>query len=297
MESALRAIHAPPESFPSPPYLSVASKRVTYRDGRLELDNGRCRDTTLVVYFCGPRPAEDGELQAERGGRPARRRPERERRAHPALGAAAARRRWSTSLRRPGSASASWSGSIPSSGTLSSFDKVTLVLAKPLHGVVPKIVGLDWQKASCEAAPPAAAREGAVERNAGRRAGAARRRRGRAGYAGHRHAGKRRLTEPRALEAVAPRSSAARVIPIRGPVTMRGVSARAAELERHAVERQRRRASRVIAERLAELARARAEARKRVDARGARASCRDRASARARGSARRLRDRARRRRS
>ena len=33
-------------------------------------------------------------------------------------------------------------GQIPRKGTLSSYDKVTLVLAKPLHGTVPKIVGL-----------------------------------------------------------------------------------------------------------------------------------------------------------
>ena len=30
----------------------------------------------------------------------------------------------------------------PAAGNLSSFDKVTLVLAKPLHGLVPKTVGL-----------------------------------------------------------------------------------------------------------------------------------------------------------
>ena len=32
------------------------SRRVTYRDGRTELDNGLCRDTTLVVYFSGDGP-------------------------------------------------------------------------------------------------------------------------------------------------------------------------------------------------------------------------------------------------
>jgi beta-lactam-binding protein with PASTA domain len=35
----------------------------------------------------------------------------------------------------------------PAGGTLSSFDKVTLVLAKPLHGVVPKTVGLTLKSA------------------------------------------------------------------------------------------------------------------------------------------------------
>src|SRR5207249_10888794 len=36
----------------------------------------------------------------------------------------------------------------PRTGTLSSFGRVTIVLAKPLHGTVPKIVGLKWWKAS-----------------------------------------------------------------------------------------------------------------------------------------------------
>ena len=35
----------------------------------------------------------------------------------------------------------------PAGGTLSSFDKVTLVLAKPLHGLVPKTIGLTLRAA------------------------------------------------------------------------------------------------------------------------------------------------------
>ena len=38
----------------------------------------------------------------------------------------------------------------PKTGTLSSFDHVTLVLAKPLHGTVPKLTGLTWTKASAK---------------------------------------------------------------------------------------------------------------------------------------------------
>jgi beta-lactam-binding protein with PASTA domain len=38
----------------------------------------------------------------------------------------------------------------PSAGRLSSFDKVTLVLAKPQHGVVPKVVGLSVRDARAE---------------------------------------------------------------------------------------------------------------------------------------------------
>ena len=35
----------------------------------------------------------------------------------------------------------------PSTGGLSSWSKVTLVMAKPLHGVVPAVVGLDLRAA------------------------------------------------------------------------------------------------------------------------------------------------------
>ena len=36
---------------------------------------------------------------------------------------------------------------IPAKGRLSSFDKVTIVFAKPTHGVIPKVVGLPVAKA------------------------------------------------------------------------------------------------------------------------------------------------------
>ena len=49
---------------------------------------------------------------------------------------------------KPGSALDIVVRQFPSTGTLSSFGRVTIVLAKPLHGTVPPIVGLRWQKAS-----------------------------------------------------------------------------------------------------------------------------------------------------
>ena len=39
---------------------------------------------------------------------------------------------------------------VPRTGTLSSFQRVTIVLAKPLHGTVPKLVGLSWSHASAK---------------------------------------------------------------------------------------------------------------------------------------------------
>ncbi|HJX46580.1 MAG TPA: PBP1A family penicillin-binding protein [Gaiellaceae bacterium] len=141
MESAFTALHAAPETFASPPYLSVVSRRVTYRDGRTELDNGHCRDTTLVVYFSGNGPPTTANCRVNEVEVPnvvgwklssARVRLE----AQPLTPQliykpATAGQRIGTVLRQ-----------YPAGGNLSSFDKVTLVLAKPLHGVVPLLVGL-----------------------------------------------------------------------------------------------------------------------------------------------------------
>jgi beta-lactam-binding protein with PASTA domain len=41
-------------------------------------------------------------------------------------------------------------GQFPARGTLSSYDKVTLVLAKPLHGTVPKVTGVSVERAQAK---------------------------------------------------------------------------------------------------------------------------------------------------
>jgi penicillin-binding protein 1A len=56
-QSALTALGEPPESFPFVSWPAGVAQRVTYRDGRIERDNGRCRDTELLVYFAGRGPA------------------------------------------------------------------------------------------------------------------------------------------------------------------------------------------------------------------------------------------------
>jgi penicillin-binding protein 1A len=146
MESALAAMNTQPKSFPSPPYLSAAARRVTYRDGTIELDNGLCRTTTTIVYFAGRGPAKTADCKRNEVDVPnvvgsaletARARLE----AQPltpqvVYKPATAGQRVGVVLRQ-----------FPKSGTLSSFDKVTLVLAKPLHGLVPQTVGLTLQAA------------------------------------------------------------------------------------------------------------------------------------------------------
>jgi penicillin-binding protein 1A len=141
MESALAAMNAQPESFPSPPYFSVQSRRVTYRDDRIELDNGLCKTTSLLVYFVGRGPSRTADCKLNEVDVP------------DVVGTtvAAARARLQAQPLTPQlvyepAAAGQRIGIVlkqyPAGGTLSSFDKVTLVLAKPLHGRVPGTVGL-----------------------------------------------------------------------------------------------------------------------------------------------------------
>ncbi|HET7572054.1 MAG TPA: PBP1A family penicillin-binding protein [Gaiellaceae bacterium] len=62
-ESALDAEDVAAESFPPAPYLSGELRRVTYRDGRIELDNGLCRDTSVLVYFSGRAPQRTADCK------------------------------------------------------------------------------------------------------------------------------------------------------------------------------------------------------------------------------------------
>jgi penicillin-binding protein 1A len=149
MQSALETIGARPSSFPAPPYLSVESKRVTYRDGQIELDNGRCRDVSLLVYFSGHGPRRTASCKVNEVDVPD----------VTGLGVAAARVRLSAQPltaqviykpAAPGQRTDIVLRQYPASGTLSSFDKVTLVLAKPLHGTVPNLVGLSVGQAKAK---------------------------------------------------------------------------------------------------------------------------------------------------
>ncbi|MDX6485141.1 MAG: hypothetical protein QOF43_294, partial [Gaiellaceae bacterium] len=146
MESALKLINAQPSGFAAPPYVSVGARRVTYRDGQVELDNGHCRDVSLVVYFTGHGPRKTANCKLNEVEVPnvtgwkldaARVRLE----AQPltpqlVYKPAKAGQRLDHVLKQ-----------FPKAGTLSSFQKVTLVLPKPLHGRVPSIVGLNLRQA------------------------------------------------------------------------------------------------------------------------------------------------------
>ncbi|HEY5099562.1 MAG TPA: PBP1A family penicillin-binding protein [Gaiellaceae bacterium] len=146
MQPALAAMNAQPKSFPSPPYFSTQTRRVTYRDGQIELDDGLCKATSLIVYFTGHAPSRTAGCKRNEVDVPNvvgwKVDSARSRLALQPLTAqlvykpASAGQRIGVVLRQ-----------FPAGGTLSSFDKVTLVLAKPLHGLVPKTIGLTLRAA------------------------------------------------------------------------------------------------------------------------------------------------------
>ncbi|HET8528652.1 MAG TPA: PBP1A family penicillin-binding protein, partial [Gaiellaceae bacterium] len=142
MQAALKRIGAQPQPFPSPPYLSTTPERVTYRDGRIERDNGLCSDTSYLVYFSGDGPAKTADCKHDEVEVPN------------VVGLSVSRARGRLRAQpltaqliykpaAPGERPGVVLKQFPASGTLSSYGRVTLVLAKPLHGTVPKIVGLD----------------------------------------------------------------------------------------------------------------------------------------------------------
>ena len=146
MQAALKDIGAEPRGFPSPPYLSVAARSVTYRDGQIELSNGLCSDTQSIVYFTGKGPSRVADCKTNEVEVPN----------VVGLGIDRARVRLSaqplTPLviykpAAPGEPVGVVLKQFPQTGTLASFGRVRLVLAKALHGVVPRTVGLEEQQA------------------------------------------------------------------------------------------------------------------------------------------------------
>jgi hypothetical protein len=151
MEKALGYQKDSPESFPSPSLPYASQKYVVFRDGQLELDNGNCHSPKLVFYYaggpsrtanCKPNevdvPHVVGDTIAQAKARLA---------AQPLTPAFIYR------PAVPGERLGIIRGQFPKRGTLSSYDKLTLVLSKPLHGVVPKVVGLSLRRARAVLAP------------------------------------------------------------------------------------------------------------------------------------------------
>ncbi|MFN2467746.1 MAG: PBP1A family penicillin-binding protein [Gaiellaceae bacterium] len=141
-ERALAHLREEPASFPGAEYVSAEPRRLALRREGWAFDNtGHCRNTIEVAYFTDREPlrqanCKPNEVDVPRVvGKPLEL-AEQRLRAQPLTPVliykpAAPRQRLGIVLRQ-----------FPAGGTLSSFDEVKLVLAKPLHGVVPGLVGL-----------------------------------------------------------------------------------------------------------------------------------------------------------
>jgi hypothetical protein len=147
MERALPYLHDAPESFPPAtiPYASL--KNVTYRDGRLQLDNGYCRDTESIEYFGDSGPTHTANCLPNEVdvpnviGEPVDR----------AKTVLAGQPLAATVVYRPAQPRQRVGVVVkqfPVGGRhLSSGDRVTIVLSKALQGVVPNVVGMTIDRA------------------------------------------------------------------------------------------------------------------------------------------------------
>jgi membrane peptidoglycan carboxypeptidase len=135
-----------PESFPPYSYQYSSSKRVVWRNGVLQLDNGECRGTELISYFVGHGPSRTAACKPNEVDVPR------------VVGMSLARAKIRLDAQpltpnvvyKPAKAKQRIDlvlDQFPRKGRLSSYDTVTLVLAKPLHGVVPKLIGLSLNDA------------------------------------------------------------------------------------------------------------------------------------------------------
>jgi membrane peptidoglycan carboxypeptidase len=146
MESALPYLGIEPRPFAEPLVPSASPKRVVHRNGRWGLDNGYCKESRTVLYFAGEGPTRTaackpnevevprvvGTTLAEARARLAAQPLTPELIFKPAVPG-----------QRLGVVLDQW----PRRGLLSSFDRVRLVLARPLHGRVPDVVGLRLREA------------------------------------------------------------------------------------------------------------------------------------------------------
>jgi len=152
MEKALDYLHATPEVFTPPPYLSASPVTVVNRGGVLERDNGVCKNTYVLEFYGGEGPARTADCKPNEVEVPDV--------VGDTLVAARARlagQPLTATLvyrpAKPGQRLGVVLDQFPSRGTLSAYDKVTLVVPKSLHGTIPRVVGLTVAKARARLAP------------------------------------------------------------------------------------------------------------------------------------------------
>jgi penicillin-binding protein 1A len=152
MTKALAYLDDSPQSFPSPEPLSVEPVKVVNRAGvGLAKDNGYCSTAVNVEFFVGDAPTKIAPCKPNEVDVPDLR--------GATLADAETRLTgqpltWKILYKpaTPGERVGVVIGQIPSSGTLSAYNRVLLVLPKAQHGVLPKLVGLTAQGARAKVA-------------------------------------------------------------------------------------------------------------------------------------------------
>jgi penicillin-binding protein 1A len=140
-QRALNQMHEPPQDFPTVSMPYSVSRTVVYRNGQLELDNGNCNGTRQLLYFSDRRPARTADCKVNEvevprvvGSTIAK--------ANARLEAQPLTPSYVYEPARPLQRLGVVLRQYPARGTLSSYQKVTLVLPKALQGAVPRLVGL-----------------------------------------------------------------------------------------------------------------------------------------------------------
>jgi penicillin-binding protein 1A len=146
MEKALPYLHDEPADFPQPTVPYASPRLVVLRDGQLEADNGNCHSPKQLMYFVGRGPARTANCKVNEVEVP-RVIGYTVERANERLAAQPLTPQYVFQPARPRQRLGIILRQYPAKGTLSSYQKVTLVLPKALYGVVPKVVGLRLARA------------------------------------------------------------------------------------------------------------------------------------------------------
>src|SRR5215210_826990 len=147
MERSLDYLQEPRADFPSISLPYAVPRTVVYRNGQLRLDNGNCHNTRELLYFSDRRPARTANCKVNEVQVPS------------LVGRTVAQARARLAQQpltpayvyepaRPLQRLGVVVRQYPAAGTLSSYDRVTLVLPKALHGEVPRVVGLRFARAT-----------------------------------------------------------------------------------------------------------------------------------------------------
>ncbi|HUZ81117.1 MAG TPA: PASTA domain-containing protein, partial [Gaiellaceae bacterium] len=146
MQKALALKQAPPANFEAPPPLYASPIKVVNRGGLLERDNGVCHNSYELEFYGGQGPKRVATCKPNEVDIP------------DVVGQslAAATTRLDGQPLTPsviyepattGQRLGYVVGQFPRRGTASAYDKITIVLPKSLHGVIPSVVGLRLAKA------------------------------------------------------------------------------------------------------------------------------------------------------